>query len=123
MSSVLVIDDDPIYFEVATALLRSTGAAQVTPAPDGKQARRELDENGPFDLLLLDLNMPDYDGVEFLEYLRTISFSAPIIICSAAHASVLESAAHLAKAYGLNIAAVIEKPLTLQKLAPVIDQI
>ena len=123
MKSALIIDDDPIHIEVARTLLEATGATNVSSATDGAVARTLLGENGPFDLLLLDLNMPDYNGLEFLDYLRQIDVRAAIIIVSAAHPSVRSGAARLAEAHGLNIAGVLEKPLTLQKLVPALAHI
>ena len=118
MKRVLVVDDDPIYIEVAQALLATALGAQVSSATDGKAAESLLADDVPYDLLMLDLNMPDYDGVQFLDYLRELDFRGPIMIVSGADRTVRAGATGLAKAYGLNVVGVVEKPLTIKKLVP-----
>jgi CheY-like chemotaxis protein len=118
MDNVLIVDDDPIYIEVARALLNSTGAKQVSSASDGNTAKTLLVDDAPFDLILLDLNMPDFDGVEFLEHLRQMNFRGSIVIVSSAKKSVCIAVTGLGKAYGLKVVGVIEKPLTILNLVP-----
>lgn len=117
VKSVLVVDDDPIQFELAQAQLMALGAERVVQAFNGTFAQTLLAKDGPFDLVLLDLNMPEADGIEFLAYLREIGFQAPIIITSSTHASIRNGAAQLAVAYELELAGAIEKPVTKVKLA------
>ena len=118
MDTALVIDDDPIAVELARALLTNMGSAHVSSASDGAAAKKLLAESGPFDLLLLDLMMPDCDGVEFLDHLHQVDYRGAIIISSGAEATVRGGATLLGMAYGLNVAGVLEKPLTLDKLVP-----
>jgi len=123
MDTALVFDDDPFHIELAHEVLSSTGAKLVSAASDGAAARKLLAESGPFNLLLLDLHMPDCDGVEFLDHLRKIDFRGAVVIVSAADTSVRNGAAQLGAAYGLNVAGVLAKPLTAQKLAPALANI
>lgn len=123
MDTALTVDDDPIAIERARALLTKVGVAHISTASDGATAKTLLAGNGPFGFILLDLNMPTYDGVEFLDHLRQIHYGGAIIIVSAADTSVRAGAAQLGKAYGLNVAGVMEKPLTLEKLVPALAHI
>ena len=122
MSSALVVDDDPIHTEVAVALLKARGRDRILTASNGGAAERVIKEEGDFDLLLLDINMPDVDGVEFLGFLRQMNCRAPIIICSGALTFVQHSTKALAKSYGLNFKGFIEKPLTGAKLDGVLAE-
>ena len=65
---ILVADDDPPSAELLTYFLERQGY-EVSTAPDGNQAL-ELGTSGDFQLVILDVHMPMYDGVEVLELLR-----------------------------------------------------
>ncbi len=65
---VLVTDDDPIQLRIAARLLRELGHSGAL-ANNGQIALDML-ERMPFDLMLLDLNMPVYDGLATLAGLR-----------------------------------------------------
>lgn len=81
---VLVVDDDPAIVRTLAINLRARDY-QVQVAHDGRTALEILTEEPP-DLMLLDLGLPDLDGVSVLRRLR--SFSAlPVIVLSARHSS------------------------------------
>lgn len=66
--SILVADDDPILREFASVHL-STPSATVVTAPEGKSAL-ELLRASPFDIAVLDIEMPVMDGFALLECIR-----------------------------------------------------
>ncbi len=69
-SHALVIDDDPVIQMHAKALLEKNNI-QVTLAGDGKQGLQALFDKGmDFDLVLLDLGMPEMGGYEVLQEIR-----------------------------------------------------
>ena len=65
---VLVADDDPASAELLTYFLESNGF-EVSTAPDGNRAL-EMGSSGDYQLVILDVHMPMYDGVEVLQLLR-----------------------------------------------------
>lgn len=65
---VLVVDDDAMNLRVVARLLRDMGC-QGALAPDGRTALRLADEQ-VFDLVLLDINMPGFNGQDTLQALR-----------------------------------------------------
>jgi DNA-binding response OmpR family regulator len=67
-ASVLVVDDQEDIREMARLVLSEAGF-QVTVAPGGREALR-LARAGTFDLVLLDINMPEMDGWTTLRLLR-----------------------------------------------------
>ncbi len=73
---VLVADDDPASVELLTYFLESKGFS-VSTAPDGNQAV-EMGSSGEFEVVILDIHMPLYDGVEVLSLLRKRHVLHPI---------------------------------------------
>ncbi|MFH9612583.1 response regulator transcription factor [Streptomyces pratensis] len=84
MTRVLVVDDEPRLVRAISMNLRARGY-DVESAPDGSTALRLAAERPP-DAVLLDLGLPDMDGIEVLPVLRRWS-RAPILVVSARSAS------------------------------------
>ncbi len=64
---ILVLDDEPFILKLMSRVLTNLGFTQVTTCDSGRSALDSIDHpNSPPDVILLDLNMPDMDGVEFL---------------------------------------------------------
>ncbi|WP_462188048.1 MULTISPECIES: response regulator [unclassified Frankia] len=79
MTSVLVVDDDPRLLRALHITLRARGY-QVTVAADGSRALAAAAEHEP-DIILLDLGLPDLDGVDVIHALRGWT-AAPVIVLS-----------------------------------------
>src|SRR6185436_6582706 len=77
---ILVVDDEPHILRLLQVTLRG-GGYEVVEAVAGEPALEAAATNPP-DLVLLDLGLPDIDGVEVCRQLRTWS-QAPIIVLSA----------------------------------------
>ena len=69
MKDVLVVDDSKVMREMVVACLRGLPEARFTQAASGLEAIERL-SLGRFDLVVLDLNMPDISGIEVLEFVR-----------------------------------------------------
>lgn len=69
MSRILVADDDPSVLESVTWLLKENGY-EVVPAQGGAACLDQLERRSP-DLLLLDILMPDADGLQLLERIKS----------------------------------------------------
>jgi two-component system, OmpR family, KDP operon response regulator KdpE len=80
MSRVLLVDDDPQLTRALRITLRAAGY-EVTAAADGRAALHEAAGERP-DLVVLDLGLPDMDGVEVLAGLRPW-FPGPVLVLSA----------------------------------------
>ena len=90
---ILLVEDNEINQQIAVELLEYEGAG-VTVATNGREAV-ELLENGPdpalFDVVLMDLQMPDMDGYQATTRLRAHArFSSLPIIAMTAHATMEE---------------------------------
>jgi two-component system OmpR family response regulator len=78
--SILVVDDDPHIRDVVRFAFEKTGMA-ISIAPDGKEALRQFDPN-VHDLVVLDIGMPEMDGLEVCRQIRKTS-DTPILFLSA----------------------------------------
>lgn len=81
---VLVVDDDPIIVRTLRINLRARGL-DVEGVTTGTDALSSLADS-PADLVILDLGLPDMDGVEVLRRIRAAS-GVPVIVLSARHES------------------------------------
>lgn len=69
MTKVLVVDDSAVMREMVVACLRGLSEADFEHAASGLEAIERLSLS-PYDLVVLDLNMPDIGGYEVLEFVR-----------------------------------------------------
>jgi sigma-B regulation protein RsbU (phosphoserine phosphatase) len=77
--AILVVDDSSFNRLVLKRRLAELGYPNVTMAEDGVQGLAAL-ERGAFDIMLLDLEMPNLDGIGVLEQLRAARGAAPPVI-------------------------------------------
>jgi YesN/AraC family two-component response regulator len=64
--NILIIDDDPLIRDVYTTILRDAGYGQVITAKNGAEGLEKIAKQKP-DLIILDIIMPEVDGISFLE--------------------------------------------------------
>ncbi len=79
--SVLIADDDKAICQALERSLRFEGF-KVRSAFNGEIAIAEIEKNLP-DILILDINMPEVDGIQVTKYLRSLDIDIPICILSA----------------------------------------
>lgn len=70
MTEVLVVDDSKVMRDMVTACLRPDPDLAATHAASGLEAIERLSLK-PYDLVILDLNMPDIGGLEVVEFVRS----------------------------------------------------
>ena len=79
--TILIIEDDRAISNFVSRALGVSGY-RVIPASTGKEGLSLFFSHGP-DLVLLDLGLPDMDGLDILTQLRGLPREAPVIIISA----------------------------------------
>lgn len=122
IASVLVVDDDPLLCEVAASYFRNSGASHISVAHDGCDALDFIEaRSDPVDFILLDLKMPNMDGVQFLRHMHQRGYRGPIGIVSGEGPVISSLAMELAKKCGLNVVGYLNKPLTSNGLAELIS--
>ena len=80
MSEILVVDDSRVMREMIIACLRAHAGLTFQQASSGLEAIEQLSLK-PFDLVVLDLNMPDIGGFEVLEFIRSQDKLKTLPIC------------------------------------------
>lgn len=81
---VLVVDDFPSMRKIIARILKQIGIVNIVEAKDGHEALRKMRED-KFDLILLDWNMPNLDGLGVLKIMKAniATASIPVIIVTA----------------------------------------
>ena len=88
ISTILIADDDPVQRRLLEAMIRRFGyEAETVESGDQALARLERPEGPAIDLLILDLVMPDLDGMGVLAKMRERKIGAPVIV-QTAHGSI-----------------------------------
>jgi two-component system response regulator AtoC len=82
MKTILIIDDDPLIRKTLTAHFSSEEDYEITLAEDGWEGIQKYEENSP-DLVILDIRLPDINGLEVLRKIKEINEKAHIIIITA----------------------------------------
>lgn len=80
--NVLVVDDEPTL-RLGFSYALSGKTTFVESASTGRQAIEKI-KSSSFDIVILDLRMPDIDGIGVIETLRLAGYTLPIVLCSAA---------------------------------------
>lgn len=115
---ILLIDDDELLCEVLASFLEMSGYT-VVQAGNGREGLERLDE-GAFDLIVLDLLMPEMDGIRFLRN-RGDAASPPVLVISAsATADVVDTLDYP------GVVGVVRKPIRppalLERIAGILGQ-
>ncbi|MEP7151709.1 MAG: response regulator [Nitrospira sp.] len=105
---ILVVDDDVMARDLLVRFLSLRGY-HVRSANDGREALRMISESTP-DLLILDLVMPEMNGVEVLQALKERDYAGRTIILSGHQNDTL-----LAEAWALGPQEVLDKPIDLER--------
>lgn len=115
--TLLQVDDDLVFNAICKQHFKSQGSVELIQMTSIKAAESRLKEAPGIDVLMLDLSLPDRDGIEFLETLKDIGFAGKLIIVSSQPGNVIGMASTMATTMGLNLVARLDKPLTPSKMA------
>jgi len=118
---LLLIDDEPVLADFLASAAREAGFEPAVTAEDGL-FRDEFLKSRP-DMVALDLGMPGMDGVELLRFLADQDYRAPVLIVSGFDRRVLDSAFRLGEALGLSMAGPLEKPVRLEEVENLLNQL
>ncbi|TGN06898.1 EAL domain-containing response regulator [Leptospira ilyithenensis] len=119
-NKALILDDEPDMNEFLSDVLKELDFREIIQLI--KSTSFFENYSSDLDLIVLDLFMPDMDGVEILRYLGEAKSEALIILISGHSQSVLKSAERVAKAYGLNVIGSLTKPFSINTIMKTIEQ-
>ena len=120
MVQVLVVDDDPLFREIARELLESEGHA-VTVAENGLEALQVPADPEP-GLAVVDMLMPERDGIETIADLQA-RWPLIKVIAVSAGARTLEPALLLRAAKALGADATMPKPVEREAFVALVRQL
>jgi EAL domain-containing protein (putative c-di-GMP-specific phosphodiesterase class I)/FixJ family two-component response regulator len=119
---ILLVEDHGFQRRLGLRLLADLGITQLHEASDGFQALEVLRAlEGKPDVVLVDLDMPGMDGVEFIGIVAQERLAHSIAVVSAMEPALLHTVQVMAKASGLRVLGCVEKPLTPGKLTAVLS--
>jgi len=81
MAKILVVDDEEHIRMLYSEELTEAGYEVITAA-DGFKLMERIDEERP-DLVILDIKMAEYDGLDLLQEIRGKFYNLPVILCTA----------------------------------------
>ncbi len=120
---VLLIDDEPFMLKLLGHTLATVGLTAVTVCESGREALEYLDLSSyPPDLILLDINMPEMDGLEFVRHLAKRQYSGGVILVSGENERMLQAAEKLVQMYKITSLGHLQKPVTPEALSKLIDK-
>ncbi len=113
---IMLVDDSRTIRNIQKNVLSQLGHTDVVEAEDGVKALASFNQQVP-DLMLVDWNMPNMDGITLVRKIREVNKSVPIIMCTteAEKSRVLEAIKAGVNNY-------IVKPFTVESLGEKINQ-
>ncbi|QKF56082.1 response regulator [Campylobacter hyointestinalis] len=92
--NVLIIDDDPVSLKLFELILeRNPNVSRILKATNGLDGLSILEKRFDTNLIILDLNMPIMNGIEFLINIQTIKYLSTIPIIATSTDDTLKTAA------------------------------
>jgi CheY-like chemotaxis protein len=114
--TVLVVDDEASVRQMLSRLLESCGYRVLTAA-NGREALQVFNTQGPVDLLVLDVMMPEMDGYEALARLKKLADPAPHVVMLTAQ----QQDGEILKGYQAGADYYVTKPLKTGQLLNIVN--
>lgn len=122
--NALVLDDSHAILNFTSAVLKQNfGIEKIQTKTSAASALTLLKSEKNINLLFLDLNMPEMDGIQFLAELAHMNYKGFLVIMSGVAPRIIASVEELAKSHGLNYLGTLLKPLEPNDFAEVLSGI
>ncbi|MEH0696117.1 response regulator [Vibrio owensii] len=121
--SVLVVDDVELSREIIkSAVLAAGDCAKITCVENAYSAINKI-RSKKFDLVIMDIMMPNGDGFELLSMISQLAISTKIIVISSLDSAVIDSMPQIGKLYDLNIFKALEKPINSKNVTDLVTEV
>lgn len=109
---IMLLDDESFMLKLLTHMLANLDYTLVVTCSNGRNALEWMDSTLiPLDLILLDINMPDMDGIEFVRHLVDKNYTGSLILVSGEDERLQQTAENLIRARGLTSLGHLQKPI------------
>jgi EAL domain-containing protein (putative c-di-GMP-specific phosphodiesterase class I)/FixJ family two-component response regulator len=120
---ILVLDDEPLMLKLLSHMLVNLGFTQVTTCTTGRSALERIDNaNDRPHIVLLDINMPEMDGLEFVRHLVERCYAGSIILVSGEDERMMQTTESLIQAHSLSTLGYLHKPFNLKDLSSLLEK-
>ncbi|OIQ92240.1 phytochrome-like protein cph2 [mine drainage metagenome] len=120
---ILALDDEPFMLKLLVHMLADLGYTSVSTCVSGHAALNLIGSaNDSPELILLDINMPEMDGLEFVRHLVARNYIGSIILVSGEDERMQQAAVKLARAHKISVLGHLHKPVTPEGLAELIGK-
>ena len=119
-TTIYIVDDDVQVAELLAVIVEMAGFEYQVYTTSREFIKQETCGD---DIILLDLNMPDMDGIEVIRELATKACDAGILFISGQDSGVLHSAEKLAIAHDLRVLGSVNKPVQIGKLQKLLQEL
>jgi EAL domain-containing protein (putative c-di-GMP-specific phosphodiesterase class I)/FixJ family two-component response regulator len=119
---ILVLDDEPFMLRLLAHMLAGLGYTSVTTCDSGSDALERMSApaaQSP-NLILMDLNMPQMDGIEFVRKLVEHGYRGSLLLISGEDEKVMQMAEKLVHAHHITVLGHLRKPASREALARVL---
>lgn len=116
LGKVLVIDDEPVVRDLLDIVLTQKG--YVVVLADGGRTGLELFRRERPDVIVLDVNMPEMDGIAVLKQIRGVDLTQPVIILTGAVTAEMEQ-----QLRALSVIEIVKKEFLLDSLGDALKRI
>jgi len=121
-TSILIVDDDVFVQSVIKAGLENIGYKKVRCEDNGGTALDLLAQDQSIELVILDLHMPEIDGIRFMRGLADSRPGIDVVLASGEDGRLISTAISLGRSMGVNVLGSLEKPVQLERLQDLLDQ-
>lgn len=121
--STIIVDDSKSIRAVLDAALNQLGVTNISHCSTGQEALSMINTRpNYFELLFVDLNMPEMDGMELIRHLGTQEFTGSIVIISGMEIRVINLASEIARQNKVHLIGNIVKPIDLEDLQHILKK-
>ncbi|MBK5274074.1 MAG: response regulator [Desulfuromonadales bacterium] len=116
-ATVMIIDDAVFMRNILRAIMKDKGYSVIAEAASGIEAMRTLHDHDP-DIVILDIILPDTNGLDLLKSILKVRPRAKVVICSSISQEPI-----IKKALDYGAKAFIQKPFTPEKVIDALESL